>query len=102
MPAPSQGLWTSALAIAKLSWGKMKTGTQAPLIRTLPPGSVKSSQSFPRLLLSGVVPVQLLLSSPAHSWGGGRSRELECPWARSQTFLGLTGQSQSLVGHFGQ
>lgn len=80
MPALSQGPWTSTLARIKQPWGKIKTSSQlAPsLVWTLPLGSRKFSKSFPRLLLQVVVPVQLLLSSPAHSWGGGRGRELEC------------------------
>lgn len=80
MPALSQGPWASTLARTKQSWGKIKTSTQpAPsLVWTLPLDSGKFSESFPRLLLQVVVPVQLLLSSPAHSWGGGRGRELEC------------------------
>lgn len=81
MPALSGGPWPSILAMAKQPWGKIKSSTQddpPPLIWTLPPGSGKSSNSFPGLLLPEVVPVQLLISPPTHSWGGGRGLELEC------------------------
>lgn len=76
MPALSQGPWASTLARTKQSWGKIKTSTQPAPSPFLDSG--KFSKSFPRLLLQVVVPVQLFLSSPAHSWGGGRGRELEC------------------------
>jgi hypothetical protein len=80
MPALSWGPWMSTMAMAKQPWGKIKSSTQPPPtpIWTLPPGSGKSSNSFPGLLPPDLVPVQLLISSPAHSWGGGRGRELEC------------------------
>lgn len=49
-----------------------------------------------------VIPLQFPHLLPAHSWGGGRGRELEPWWALSQTSSGLAGHSQSLMTEVGQ
>lgn len=78
MPALSRDPWTSTLAMDKQPWEKLKAAPRPPLS-----GLCLLALERPLTLFLGAFSPKWFqlgysISSPAHSWGGGRGRELEC------------------------